>query len=72
MHDAKTKILTTNHDQTPASVPVRGMFIEVLGHGSPIRYLGRQLSLRAEKRVEFEVDNRIRGAWAASVKKNAG
>ena len=63
MHEAKTKILTSSENCGRASLPVRGMSIEILERSQAHRYLGKMLSLDPESRVKAELDNRLRAAW---------
>ena len=63
MHEAKTKILTSSENGGRASLPVRGMSIEMLERSKAHRYLGKMLSLDPESRVKAELDSRLRASW---------
>ena len=64
MHDAKTKVLTTEPDCEFNFVDIGGMMIEILADDQAHRYLGRMLCLRPDLRSDVEVSHHIRIAWS--------
>ena len=62
----KTKVLTNTDLQRPRPIHVSGEVVELIGREGSERYLGRKLCLGEYHQTEL--DNRLRGAWAAFTK----
>ena len=63
MHELKTKILITSINPRFHSVEIGGMMIEILQKDHCHRYLGRLLNMDPNKRIDFELQNRVRICW---------
>ena len=65
MHPDKTKIMTSDGENTVNVIDIHGMMIWILKEDAAHRYLGRLLNLHSKRRVKIELDNRFKSAWAA-------
>ena len=63
LHMGKTKALAIARQLLPPTIVVDSVEVEVLGPERSEKYLGRALNLHAFHR--FELDSRVRNAWAA-------
>ena len=64
MHETKTRILTTSTNPQFQWVEIGGMMIEILQRDRCHKYLGRLLKMDPTKRINFELQNRMRMCWA--------
>ena len=64
IHESKTKIMTTDEDNSINFVEIGNMMIQILDYTESHRYLGRQLAVDRARRSEIENHFRIRQAWA--------
>ena len=63
MHPDKSKIMTNEMMNTYKLIDIGDMFIEVLDADKQHKYLGRMISLHAEKRTKSELHHRLQVSW---------
>lgn len=64
MNASKSKILTNDESNSIAFVDIANNLVEILNSDSDAhRYLGRQLRLSHESRIQVEINNRCKLAW---------